>query len=155
MPLRRSTRWTRPSEGDSQSSPNPKQKVGIRRTRGKTKRASSKESDAQNGVDDTNDDEAHDIIDLIDMDEAQRASTEQEVNVGEAHRGGSDSEEDGHSVSSLSSGPSIPRYTTHKNPESSPTMCSVCLKLHQKAKRMKRPMKDKLLDNGGYTGCVV
>lgn len=155
MPLRRSTRSTRPPEGGAQKSPNPKQKVGTRRTRGKTKRARAKKSEAQNGVVSTNDDGARDLIDVIDTNEALRASTEQEVNAEGDHTGGCDSDDDGLSVSSISSGPSFPHYTTDKNPESSPTMCSVCLKLHHKAKRMKKPKKDKLLDNGECTGCVV
>lgn len=155
MPLRRSTSSTRPSEKASQKSPNPKQKVGIRRTKGETKSARSKRSEAQNDVVDTNVDGARDLIDIIDTNEAQHASTEQENHAEEAHRGGAESDEDRLSVSSLSSGPSFPYYTTNKNPKSSPTMCSVCHKLHQKAKRMKKPIKDKLLDNGEYTDCVV
>lgn len=155
MPLRRPTRSTGPSEGGSQKSPNPKQKVDIRRTKGKTKRARSKKSEAANGVADRNDDGARDLIDIIDATEAQHAATEQEVYSEVAHRGGCDSDEDRLSVCSISSGPSLPHYTTDTNLKSSPTMCSVCHKLHQKAKRMKKPMKDKLLDNGEYTGCVA
>lgn len=144
-------RSTRPSEGGSQKSPNPKQKVGIRRTRGKTKRARSTKSESLNGVVDTDDDGARDLIDVIDSNEAQRASTEEEVYAEGAH----DEDEERLSVSSIASGPSFPHDTTNNSLKSSLTMCSVCSKLHQKAKRMKKPMKDKLLDNGECTGCVV
>lgn len=152
MPPKRSAR---PSEGRSQRRQNPNQKVGIRRTRHKTTRAGSKKSKAQDRLVDTSDVEVRDLLDIIDTNEAQDASTDQEVHADAATGGGCDSDEDRHSVSSLSSGPSAPHGTTHKNPRPSSAMCSVCHKLHQKAKRMKAPNKDKLPDNSEYTGCVV
>lgn len=155
MPPRRSTRSPRSSEGGSQKRPNPKQKAGTRRTRGRKKRARSEQSEVRNGEVDTNDYGARDLIEIIDTNEAQRASTELEVHSEVARGGACDSEEDRLSASSVSSGPSIPHYATHKNPSSSSTMCSACHKLHQKAKRVKKPMKDKLLDNGEYAGFVI
>lgn len=205
MPPRRSTRSTRPSEGGSQSSPNPNRKVGIRRTRDKTERAGSKKSKAHYGDVDTNDEggcsitdiisntpeaqnasidqqvnavakkragtkksKAHnradnticeggrDVIDSINnVYKAQTASTAHEVNAVVVHRGGCDSDEDSHSVSSLASGPSALPDTTEKNLRPPSAMCSACRTLHQRAKRMKVPIKDKLSDKGEYTGCVA
>lgn len=152
MPPRRSSRSTRPREGGSQNCPRPKQRAGPGRTKGRTRRARSKASEAQSSVDDGSDDGARDLIDLIDSSAAQHGSTEQEFTVEEAHRGASDSDDDRYSISS---GPYIPHEATPKSPRPSTAMCSGCLKLHQKAKRMKRPMKDKLLDNGENTACVV
>ncbi|XP_075876775.1 uncharacterized protein LOC142884768 isoform X3 [Nelusetta ayraudi] len=140
-------RSTRPSEGGSQRRQNPNQKVGIRRTRHTKKRAGSKKSKAQGRVVDTNDDGVRDLLDIIDTNEAQNASTDQEVHADAALIGVCDSDEDRQSVSSLSSGPSVPHDTTNKNPRPSSAMCSVCHKLHQKAKRMKVAIKDKPSDN--------
>lgn len=145
MPPRRSTRSSSSSEGESQMRANPQQTVGTGR-----RRARSKKNQDQNGVIDTNEDRARDLLDIIDTSEAQDVSTEQEVH-SEGAGGVCDSDEDRLSVSSISSGPSAPRHTSGRTPESSPTLCSVCHKLHQKAKRMKKPMKDKQLDNGEYT----
>lgn len=154
MAPRRSPRLTRSSEGGSQRRQNPKQKVGIRRNRHKTKRAGSKRSKAQEPVVDTNHDGVRDLLDIIDANEAQSASTNQEVHAGTTLIGGYDSDEDCHSVSSLSSGPSVPHDTTNKKPRPSSAMCSVCHQLQQRAKRMKAAIKDKLSDNGEYTSCV-
>lgn len=152
MPSRRSTRS---SDGRSQKRPSPEQKGGTGRTRGRRRRARSKKSDAQNGVVDTSDDGARDLIDIIDSNEASQASTQQDFHAEVAHRAACDSDDDRLSDSSLSSGPSVPLYTTNKNPKSSSTLCSVCHKLHRKAKRTKKPIKDKLLDNGEFTGFVI
>lgn len=154
MAPRRSTRLTRPSEGGSQRRQDPNQKVGIRRTRHKTKRAGSKKSKAPEAVVDAHHDGGRDLLDVIDANEAQSASRHQEVHAGTTLTGGHDSNEDCHSVSSLSSGPSVPHDTTNKKSRPSSAMCSVCHQLHQRAKRMKAAIKDKLSDHGEYTGRV-
>ncbi|XP_074544712.1 uncharacterized protein LOC141804268 [Halichoeres trimaculatus] len=59
-----------------------------------------------------------------------------------------ESDEDCVSVnSSIASGPSMPFQASPKKGRAPQSLCSACHKLYLKAKRMKAPMKDKLLDN--------
>ncbi|XP_034039724.1 uncharacterized protein si:ch211-227n13.3 [Thalassophryne amazonica] len=57
------------------------------------------------------------------------------------------SKEQCNSPSSTSSGPTFTLFRTTMNPNFLCGLCSSCWKLYQKAKRMKTPIKDKLLDN--------
>lgn len=155
MAPRRSVRSTRASEKKSQSGPSPKKKVVPHRTRGQTQRTGLRKNKARESVVDKNDEGARDIIDIINSThEAKQASTD--VVLAEvAPGGGSDSEEDRCSVSSVASGPSGLQNTNNDKWRPSSSMCSACQKIHQKTKKMKVPVKDKLSDNGECTGCVM
>lgn len=53
-------------------------------------------------------------------------------------------------ASSIGSGPSLSYIHSIVKLSSPQALCSACRKLHQKAKRLKAPIKDKLLDNGEH-----
>lgn len=156
MASRRSVRSTRASEKKSQSGPSPKKKVVPRRTRGQTQRTGLRKNKARESVVDKNDEGARDIIDIINSThEAKQASTDEGVLADVAPAGGSDSEEDRCSVSSVASGPSGLQNTNNEKRRPLSSMCSACQKINQKAKKMKAPVKDKLSDNGECRGCVM
>lgn len=156
MASRRSVRSTRASEKKSQSGPSPKKKVVPHRTRVQTQRTGLRRSKAHESVVDKNNEGARDIIDIINSTrEARQASTDEGVLAEVAPGGGSDSEEDRSTVSSVASGPSGLQNTNNDKWRPSSGMCPACQKIHQKAKKMKAPVKDKLSDNGECTGCVM
>lgn len=156
MAPRRSARSTRASEKKSQSGPSPKKKVVPHRTKGRTQRTGLRKNKAHESVVEKNDEGVRDIIDIINsMHEAKQASTDEGVLAEVAPGGGSDSEEDRCSVSSVASGPSGLQNTNNDKRRLSPGMCSACQKIHQKTKKMKAPVKDKLSDNGECTECFM
>lgn len=57
-------------------------------------------------------------------------------------------------TSSVASGPSVLCKSSARKVRPSQCLCSACLKLYQKAKKMKAPIKNKLLDNGERTNSV-
>lgn len=156
MAPRRSARSTRASENKSQSGPSPKKKVVPHRTRAQRQRTGLRKNKAHESVVDKNDEGVRDIIDFINSThEAKQASTHEGVLPEVAPGEGSDPEEDHCSVSSVASGPSGLQNTNNDKRRPSPGMCSACQKIHQKVKKMKAPVKDKLSDNGECTGGVM
>lgn len=156
MALRRSVRSTRASEKKSQSGPSPKNKVVPHRTSHQSQRTGLRKNKAHESVVDKNDEGARDLIDIINSThEAKQASTDERVLAEVAPGGGSDSEDDRCSVSSVASGPSGLQNTNYDKQRPSSGMCSACQKIHQKMKKMKAPVKDKLSDNGECTGFIM
>ncbi|KAG7227345.1 hypothetical protein INR49_000350 [Caranx melampygus] len=91
-----------------------------------------------------------DIIDVInDRQDEKPVYEEDELKTVEiADKGLDESDEDCASVtSSVASGPSIFHHTTSNEGIPLQDLCAACQKLFQRAKRMKAPIKDKLLDN--------
>ncbi|XP_034559192.1 uncharacterized protein si:ch211-227n13.3 isoform X2 [Notolabrus celidotus] len=107
----------------------------------------SKASDSEVNTDKRRD---LDLLDIIDRTHGEKGLLEEHDRecVEVTNKGVDQSDEECLSVnSSIDSGPSIPFKTSPEKDRPSQSLCSACRKLHSKAKRMKRPIKDKLLDN--------
>lgn len=140
---RRSSRSTKASKERPQRSPSPDEEVIHRRLRGKGQRTGLRKRDS---VVDTDEGRVRDIIDVINSTHyAKCVAKEDEEKLLEL------ADEDCNSIrSSIASGPFVLHNTTVKKLRPSQGVCSACWKLYQKAKKMKAPMKNKLLDNGEY-----
>lgn len=146
----RSSRLTNVSKKRRQRSPSQNEEVIHSRLRGKRQRTGSRTTGADEGEVTTNEERVVDIIDIIDSTK-QAAKKDEEEYAEVADKGLDDSNEDCCSVaSSTASGPSVLHNTTAKTLKPSQGVCSACRKLYQKAKKMKAPIKNKLLDNGEY-----
>lgn len=144
---RRSSRSTKASKERPQRSPSPDEEVIHRRSRGKRQRTGLRKTKADDSVVDTDEWRVRDIIDVINSThDAKYVAKEDEEKLLEL------ADEDCNSIrSSIASGPSVLHNTTAKKLRPSQGMCSTCWKLYQKAKKMKAPMKSKLLDNSEYS----
>lgn len=143
---RRSSRPPKASKSSPQRSPSPVEEVIQRRLRGKRRRTGLRKAEAGDGVVSTHEGKDRDIIDIINTaHDAQRVAEDDEVKFVEvSDKGVDESDEDCVSVtSSVASGPSV--LYKKQRPQG---FCSACRKLYQKAKKMKAPIKNKLLDNG-------
>lgn len=141
MYTRRSSRLAKASEERNSS---PDEQIIQRKFRGKRQGTSLRKSKGGGGLVDT-DGRDCDFIGFINSTHESELILEKAkgnfVNV--ADKGVDESDEDCGSVnSSIASGPSL---SLHSTP--SPVRCSACQKLFQKARRMKAPVKNKLLDN--------
>ncbi|XP_067461229.1 uncharacterized protein si:ch211-227n13.3 isoform X2 [Thunnus thynnus] len=149
MYTRRSSRLLNSSKNkNAQESPSSDVDVIQRQLRSKRHRTWLREAD--NGVLNTDEDSGHDIIDLIsNTHDEEHVTVEDDGKVVEvADKGVDESDEDcGSDNSSIASGPSLLYINSQKKPKPSQGLCSACRKLYQKAKTMKVPLKDKLLDN--------
>ncbi|XP_044074946.1 uncharacterized protein si:ch211-227n13.3 isoform X2 [Siniperca chuatsi] len=150
MYQRRSSRLLKASKKSPQRSPSPNEDVIQRRFRGKRQRTGLREAEAGDSAVNTVGGWHRDILDIINSThDAKRVAEEDEVKFVEvADKGVDESDEDCASVtSSIASGPSLLYNTTTKKPRPSQGLCSACRTLYQKAKKMKAPIKNKLLDN--------
>ncbi len=152
MHTRRSSRLSKTSKKSPLRSPSPTEEVIQRKLR------SNRQRKAKADVSVVNTNEGSDIIDVINsIRDAGRVAKEDEGKLVKVADGGVDeSDEDRYSVaSSIASGPSVPHTTTQKLKPLPQDMCSACQKLYQHAKKMRTPIKNKLLDNGECTDSVM
>lgn len=141
----RSNRQPRASKKNTKTSPAPEEEVIQRQLRGRRRRGKGSTGDslciAGEGT-------GCDILDII--------TTQEEKHVGEEDGGKAveiadkeldDLDEDRVSVcSSTASGPSF-YHSTYRKARPSQNLCLACQKLYQKAKKIKTPIINKLLDN--------
>lgn len=133
---RRSSRSTKGSKQKAQRSPSPKKDV-PHRPGGKRLRK--------------------DIIDLIDSSYDEDKEDEENVHLVLDNGVYNSDDDDGcdSDISSVASGPSVLCKSFARKVRPSQPLCSACQKLFQKAKKMKAPIKNKLLDNGEHTNSVL
>lgn len=137
-------------------SPSPKEEVIQRRLRGRRQGTGLRKTKAGDSVVHTDDGGKRDIIDIINSTHAKHAEEDEGKFIEVADEGVEELDEDSSSVSSsIASGPSLLHNIAPKKPRPLQGMCSACQKLYQKAKRMKAPIKNKLLDNGECTDNVT
>lgn len=142
MYTRHSSRLSRSAKRSLQRSPSPDEDLVQRRVRSKRQRR-TEATEVNTGK--------RDIIDIIDdtQDEKLASAEDGLKTVDIDDKGLDDSNEDCASVtSSVASGPSIFHHSTLSDGRPQQDLCSACRKLFQRAKRMKAPIKNKLLDNG-------
>lgn len=147
----RSSRLTNASKKRRQRSPSPNEEVSHYRLRGKRQRTGLRRTKHDDSVVNTNEERVADIIDLIDRthDAYHVAKKDEEKFAEVADEGGDNCDEDCCSVaSSTASGPSVLHIATANKLRPLQGVCSACWKLYQKAKKMKAPIRNKLLDNG-------
>ena len=157
MSPRQSPRVSKASKKSSQKSGNPVKEVQPQRLKGKRPKRGPKKSKVDDRIGDTDEASDRDILDIISgTNAARRVAKEEERFVKVTDEGVAESDEDRYSVaSSVASGPSLLHNTTAKKRRPWKGECSACRKLYQKAKRMKAPIKNKLLDNGECTDNVT
>ena len=157
MSPRQSPRVSKASKKSSQKSSNPVKEVQPQRLKGKRPKRGPKKSKVDDSIGDTDEASDRDILDIISgTNAARRVAKEEERFVKVTDEGVAESDEDRYSVaSSVASGPSLLHNTTAKKRRPWKGECSACRKLYQKAKRMKAPIKNKLLDNGECTDNVT
>ncbi|XP_071347898.1 uncharacterized protein [Trachinotus anak] len=146
---RRSSRLPKVSKKSPLRSPSPDEEVIQRKLRGKRRRTGQRTTDTGNGVVKTDKDSNRDIINIIsDTQDARQVAEEVEGEVVEiVDEGVDESDEDCGSISSsVASGPSVLYHTMAKK-QRPQDLCSACQKLYQRVKKMKAPVKKKLLDN--------
>lgn len=128
-----------------QKSSRPKNKVTNYRLRSQGWRSSLKKTQVDGCEAGSDQDSKSDMISISDEEGVERSRSPVEP---------ADTEEDGSNeacwseCSSVASGPSSRHDAALKEPASSQAVCSICHKLYQKARRMRAPIKDKLLDKG-------
>ncbi|XP_070830868.1 uncharacterized protein [Chaetodon trifascialis] len=140
----------RTSKKSPPGSPNPEEEVIQRRFRGRRQRAGLRKTKASDSVACTDEGRGRDIIDIINSTHGAKHVAEEDEGkfVKVADEGVEQSDEDCSSVSSsIASGPSLHYSVSPKKPKPLQGVCSACRKLYQKAKKMKAPIKNKLLDN--------
>lgn len=148
MSLRRSSRLPKASKKGPERNPSPDEEVIQRRLGGKRQRTGVRRTKSGDGIVNA-DKRGRDIIDIINSThETEHVAEEDEGAIVEvADKGVDESDEDCASVtSSVASGPSLSYHA-----RLSQSRCAACQKLYQKARRMKAPIKNKLLDNGECT----
>ncbi|KAI9518642.1 hypothetical protein NQZ68_035518 [Dissostichus eleginoides] len=148
MLTRRSSNLTKASKKVAQRSPSPNEEVIQRKLRGRTKRNGLKKietSDSRVHAEEWRD---RDILDVINSTlEAKGVGEEDEERFVEVtDEGVDDSDADCVSVSSIVSGPSLPHNASRRKQLLSQGLCTACRSLYGKAKKLKRPMENKLLD---------
>ncbi|XP_040910320.1 uncharacterized protein si:ch211-227n13.3 [Toxotes jaculatrix] len=149
MYLRRSSRIPKSSRKSPQRSPSPNEVI-QRKLRSKRQRIGQRKTEAGDGVVYTDERNNRDIINIIDDTHDTKCVSEEDEGkfVEVTDKGVDESDDDCASVtSSIASGPSVLYHTTPKKWRPSLDLCSACQKLYQKAKKMKAPIKNKLLDN--------
>lgn len=141
---RHSPRLSKVSKKSPQRSPSPSEEVIQRKLKSKRQRKERTATKPSNSLVHTDEDEARDLIDTI-------SSTHEAEHVAEKDGGTllevTDEGLDKSDNESTASGPSLQRHSPPKKRRAPKDMCSACRKLYLKAKRMKAPMKNKLLDN--------
>ncbi|KAG8013922.1 hypothetical protein GBF38_016159 [Nibea albiflora] len=150
MSPRRSSRLSKGSTKSPRRSPSPKKDVIQPRLSSKRPKAGQRETKAVDNIVDADEGSVRDIIDIINSTNDAKHVAEEDggellkvVDEGVDH-----SDEDCYSVtSSVASGPSLKRRSSPKKHSPLQGVCSACRKLYQKAKKMKAPIKNKLLDN--------
>lgn len=150
-----SSRLPKASKKRPQRSPSSDEEVIRRRLRGRRRRTELKTTEAGGSVVGTEEGRDRDIIDIINLTHDAKGVAEEDEGrfVEVADKGVDESDEDCCSVaSSIASGPSILYNAPPKKPRS---LCSTCRKLYQRAKKMKAPVKNKLLDSGVCTPSFV
>lgn len=157
MSPRRSSRVPKASKKSSQKSASLVKEVLPQRLKGKRPKTGPKKAKVDDSIGNTDEGSDRDILDIINgTNAARRVAKEEESFVKVTDEGVDESDEDRYSVSSsVASGPSLLLNTTAKKWRPSKGECSACRKLYQKAKRMKAPIKNKLLDNGECTDNVT
>ncbi|TKS80244.1 hypothetical protein D9C73_013523 [Collichthys lucidus] len=147
-------RSSRPSKGSTKSpkrSPSPNKDGTQRMLSGKRPKAGQRKTKAVNNVVDADEGNVRDLIDIINStNDAKHVEEEGEEEDGGdllkvVDEGVDCSDED--SVTSVASGPSRKWRPSPKKHRPLQGVCSACRKLYQKAKKMKAPLKNKLLDN--------
>ncbi|XP_041659269.1 uncharacterized protein si:ch211-227n13.3 isoform X2 [Cheilinus undulatus] len=146
---RRSSRPPKPSQR-FQRSTSPNEEVIKRKSASKRQRKMGlKNSKADNIAVKTDDRRDRDILDVIDRThktkDVKEDDEEKIVEVPDA--GVDESDEDYSDNCSVVSGPSVFFEVGPEKEKPSQSLCSACQKLYQKAKKMKAPLKNKLLDN--------
>lgn len=148
---RRSFNLSKGSKEEFLESPSPNEESSHRQSTKKQKRTLRKTKVDDSGAN-TADETDQDILDIIDCAQQKHVNIEEGWCAAVADEGVDFSEEDCDSLtSSISSGPSALHSSTDRKQSSSQGLCSACWNLYQKAKKMKSPIKDKLLDNGEWT----
>ncbi|XP_037642670.1 uncharacterized protein si:ch211-227n13.3 isoform X1 [Sebastes umbrosus] len=143
-------RSSRPPKVSKRRSPSPDEGVIERKLRGRRQKTELRKTKEDNGVVDADEGKGLDIIDIINSSlDAKRVAEEDEGKFVEvADEGVDGSDEDCSSVnSSVASGPSLLRSASPKKLRPSKGLCSACKARYQKAKKMKAPLKNKLLNN--------
>lgn len=149
MRTRQSARVQNSSKKNAQESPSPNKGVIQRRVRSRRHPTWLKEAD--DGEVNTDEGSSLDIIDLINSTHDEEHVTVEDDGkfVEVPDKGVDESDEDcGSDNSSIVSGPSFLQLNSPKKPKPLYGLCQACRKLNQKAKKMKAPIKDKVLDNG-------
>ncbi|XP_073346530.1 uncharacterized protein [Pagrus major] len=150
MSPRRSSREPKAPKKSSQKSASPVTEVQPQRLKGKRPKRGLKKAKVDDSVANPDEGSGRDILDIINSTNAAKhvAKEAEDRFVNVTDEGVDESDEDRYSVaSSVASGPSLLHNTTAKKWRPSKGECSACRKLYQKAKRMKAPIKNKLLDN--------
>ncbi|XP_010773142.1 uncharacterized protein isoform X2 [Notothenia coriiceps] len=149
MLTQRSSRLTKASKKIAQRDPSPDEEVIQRKLRSRTKRNGLKKTETSDSRVHAEERRDRDILDVINSTlEAKGVGEEDEERFVEVTDEGVDySDADRVSVSSIVSGPSLPHNASRRKQLLSQGLCTACRSLYEKAKKLKRPMKDKLLDD--------
>ncbi|KAJ4918642.1 hypothetical protein JOQ06_005117 [Pogonophryne albipinna] len=149
MLTRRSSSLTKASKKIAQRDPSPDEEVIQRKLRSRPKRNGLKKIETSDSRVHAEERRDRDILDVINSTlEAKSVGEEDEERFVEVtDEGVDDSDADCVSVSSIVSGPSLPHNASRRKPLLSQGLCTACRSLYEEAKKSKRPMKDKLLDN--------
>lgn len=146
---RQSSRIRKGSKEEFQGSPSSNESVRHKWTKKKKKK---KRAFRKTKVDDsgaTTDDERN--CDVFDIDSTQQKDEGWFARVED--EGVDLSDEDRGSVSSICSGPSVLDRSNSRKRRPSQGLCSACWKMYKKAKKVKAPIKNKLLDKGEWLHC--
>lgn len=151
MYRRQSSRLRKGSKEEFQGSLSPNESIHHKLTKKKKKGALRKTKVDDSGAN-TDDERDCDILDIdsiqqkhIKKDEGLFAMVDDE--------GVDLSDEECGSVSSICSGPFIQDNSNSRKQRPSQGFCSACWNLYKKAKKMKAPIKNKLLDTGEWSHC--
>ncbi|KAM3605250.1 uncharacterized protein V6R79_023020 [Siganus canaliculatus] len=147
MHSRRSSRLPKTSKSSPEGSPILEDEPVHRKLKGKKQKAGLRKTKADHRVHSPDAGRESDIISIIDNSH-DAVAKEDDVVVEVRDNGLDDSDEDKLSVtSSVASGPSQLHSGFLEKLKPNRHICSACQKLCQTAKRTKKPLKDKLLDN--------
>ncbi|XP_059200837.1 uncharacterized protein si:ch211-227n13.3 isoform X2 [Centropristis striata] len=138
----------RPSKGSerTQRSPSPAGAAPRGRMKSKTQSRGLRKTTAGGSVD-TYERSSRDVLDIINDEKDVNEEDDEGALVEVADEGLDQSDEDCCSVSSVASGPSLRLFFSPQKAARTSCLCSACKTLYQKAKRMKAPLRNKLLDN--------
>ncbi|XP_051256894.1 uncharacterized protein si:ch211-227n13.3 isoform X2 [Dicentrarchus labrax] len=142
MSPRRSSRLTKASKKSPQRSPSPNEEVTQGRLGSKRQRIGLRKTKASDSAGSD-----RDIIDIINSTDDAKHVKEDEGQFVEVADEGVDESDEESVTSSIASGPSLRHNDTPKTLRPSQGVCSACRKLYQKTKKIKTPIKNKLLDN--------
>ncbi|XP_047445079.1 uncharacterized protein si:ch211-227n13.3 isoform X2 [Mugil cephalus] len=122
------------------------EEVVQRRLKGQRRRTGQRKDKGAGDAADKDEGMVRDIIDIINTScDAEEENEGKAIEISDT--GLDESDEDRISECSVASGPNFSYCPTPKKPRPSQSLCSACRKLYQKAKRIKAPTKNKLLDN--------